>query len=645
MKRTTAALAFAALLVSCRTETVAPAVRTLNPGYKRVSSRVLVREVSVPTRANLDYAAWCGNMILLDTAKVEVHPAAVVPESLLAGGLLSDVKTSIEATPLGDSERAAPMAWKPVEDMWLAWSFDSAGPLATRVQEFSQKRWGDTSGTWIPFQQIVALYLHATPSGDEIWVRIEFPVWMAKHLEGIKDRDGDGFPEAWARLAAPELKPSMVALLRGDYTRRVLSRGEAVQWANELAALWYPVYNTDMIDLSTENVFPQSSTESEVVKELGDLRVGEPLAVMRGRPFGAPLYLVLTVPGPSKAKDSVGQAAVDEARAVDTTLHARLDSIRSRMGSEVASHGGNWAAWAASTAGLRKKAASLEVSTPASTQALALANGTLLFKRELSYLQADDLAALPGDANPVMRIKALRDSLAGLGVDFLFVPVPTKLDVEPALVGGRKNEAVQPWARKLLADLAEAGVETVDLLPTLRGKGLWRRQDTHWKPAGAEAAAAVVAARIRAYGWFAKASRDSLILARKDTVWTDFGDLRDRLEPSAKAKIAQEKVSGARFFGPDGKPWDDSPAGPILLLGDSYLGVYQKITPRAAGFSAHLASELKIPVSLAMGWGGGPEAPKKLAALGPGGLKGKRLVVWVMSQRDLFRYPGGWGAR
>lgn len=645
MNRTLPWVAFALILASCRgTVKVAPAVRTLNPGYDRRTSRVLVREVTVPTRANLDYAAWCGNMILLDTAKVVVHPAVVVPESLEAGGLLSDVKTSIEKTPLTDSERAAPMAWKPVEDKWLAWSFDSAGPLVSRVQELSQRRWGDTSGAWIPFQQIVALYLHATPSGDEVWVRVEFPVWMTPHLKGIKDRDGDGFAEAWAKLSAPELKRPMVKLLRGDYSTRILTRAEAAQWANELAALWYPVYNTDMVDLATENVFPQSSTESEIVKELGDLRVGEPLAVMRGRPFGTPLYLVLAIPSRAE-KDSVAALAKEVERSIDTTLRARLDSIRSRIDAELPRHGGSWDSWAASASSARAKAAGLEKGVSSQTQAIPGKGGVLLFRRELSYVQAGDLALLPKGANPVARIKSLRDSLAALGIDFLFVPVPTKLDVDPVLLGGRPADVVQPWARKLLFDLADAGVETIDLFPKLKGKSLWRKQDTHWKPRGAEIAAEVLAARIRAYAWFAGISRDSIVLARKDTTWKDFGDLRDRLDAAVKSKIRQEPVVGARFFGPDGKPWDDSGKGPILLLGDSYLGVYQKITPRAAGFSSYLASELKVPVSVTMGWGGGPEAPKKLAARGPDALRGKRLVVWVMSQRDLFRYPGGWSSR
>jgi len=642
MKLAKLGLATVILLASCRTEPHST-VRTLNPGYKRTSSRVLVREVDIPTRANLDYAAWCGNMILLDTAKVVVHPAIVTPESLAAGGLLSEIKTRLEDTPLSDSEQASPMAWKPVEDKLLAWSFDTAGPLVTRVQELSQKRWGDTSGAYLPFQQIVALYLHRTPNGDEIWVRIEFAAWMTGHLAGIKDRDGDGFPEAWARLSAPELKSSMVAQLRGEYSTKVLSRAEAVQWANELAALWYPVYNTDMMDLTTENVFPQSSTEAEVVKELGDLRVGEPLAVMRGRPFGTPLYLVIKVPLADSAKTKAKAGSATQARSIDPALAAHLDSTRKVIAAEVAGHGGSWQTWVDAAKSVRAKAAQLEASVKPEVQAVVGPAKTLLFRRELSYVQADDLAKLPAVQNPVTRIKALRDSLAGLGIDFLFVPVPTKLDIDPTLLGAKPGAVVQPWSRKLLDDLAQAGVETVDLQTELQGKDLWRKQDTHWKPEGAEAAAEIVAHRIRAYPWFAQSLRDSIHLARHDTSWTDFGDLRDRLSPEVRTAWAQEAVKGGRFTGPDTKPWDDADNASILLLGDSYLGVYQKIPPRAAGFSSHLAAGLKVPVSVIMGWGGGPEAPKKLAARGAQGLQGKRLVVWVMSSRDLFRFPSGWG--
>lgn len=641
MKIASLAFASAILLAAC-SEEVAPVVKTLNVGYERASSRVLVRQVEIPTRANLDYAAWNANMMLLDTAKVEVRPSKVNPESLLAGGLLSEIKSRIDQTPLTDSEQAAPMAWKPVEDLWLAWSFDSAGPLVSKVQEFSQRRWGDTSGAYLPFQQIVALHLHRAAAGDEIWVRVEFASWMSPHLEGIEDRDGDGFPEVWAKLSAIELKPSMVSRLRGDYTTKVLGRNEAVQWANELAALWYPVHNTDMLDLSRENRFPQAGTEPEVLEELGGLRIEDPLAVMRGRPFGVPLYLILQASFPDREVAAAGSTGASRAGSVDSTLTSRLEAVRAGLAGELAGHGGTWSGWAERAASARSRAQALEGSVPAQVQAIPGPRGSLLFRRELSYVGSGSLDSLPAGENPVARIARLKDSLADLGIDFLFVPVPTKLDVEPTLLGVSEGTIVQPWSRKLLDDLAAAGVETVDLQAALAGRKLWRKQDTHWKPAGAQAAAEVLASRIRDYSWFAEVSKDTLRLVARDTAWKDFGDLRDRLEPAAKGTFAQEDVRGTRWHLPDGTPYDDVEGASILLIGDSYLGVYQKVPPRAAGFSAHLAASLATPVSVVMGWGGGPEAPRKLAARGPDALKGRRLVVWVMSVRDLFRFPGGW---
>jgi len=624
-----------------------PAVHTLNAGYDRTSSRVLVREISVPTRANLDYAAWVGDMILFDTGVVVVHPATVLPESLSFGGLLADVKTSIDATPLTAREKDSPLAWRPVENLWQVWNFQMAGPLVSRMELISQSRWGDTSQVSDPFQQIAALYLHHADKGDEIWVRLEFPPWMKGHLSGIVDRDGDGFPEVWARIAAPELRPEMVSLLRGDYTTRILTRPEAVQWANELAAQWYPIYNTDMVDLSREPSFPQKATEPEVVRELGGLKVEDPFAVIRGRPFGPPLYLVLVLPGEKTSAARAGKTGSVGSGSIDPALPAHLDSVRAEIRRELSTNGGNWRTWWDSDSEIRAAAGRIASTQPADVQSLEGTGGFLLFRRELEYLSTGDLAALPASENPAVRIKALRDSLAGLGIDFLFVPVPTKQDADPSVLGARyaKTEYVNPWARKLLSDLADSGVECVDLWPVLRGKGTYRKQDTHWTPHGADLAARAVADRIRTYPWFYAVAKDSTAFVWRDTTWTDLGDLQERLAPSIRARYGPETIDGRRLFAPDGKAWEEPDTAAILLLGDSYLGVYQKIGPRSAGFPSCLAARLRTPVSTIMGWGGGPEAPRKLAARGADALRGRRLVVWVMSVRDLFRYPGGWKTR
>lgn len=648
MKTTHAAILIGTIGLAACGKDATQSVKTLNKGYDRSSSRVLVREIARPTRANLDYAAWIANMILGDTAKVRVSPAAIGIDSLGFGGLLQDVRLKLEQTPLTSAERSAPLAWKPVENLWLAWNFEVAGPLVSRVQQIGQARWGDTSQVYLPFQQIASLYLHKTETGEEIWVRLEFQPWMAGHLKGVSDQDGDGFPDAWARLAAQELKPEMVALLRGEYTTKVLDRAEAVQWANELAAAWYPVYNTDMVDLSQEPIFPQKATEPEVARELGGLEVKAPFAVIRGRPFGPALYLVMTLAegSDSAGKTSVRTGATVPSGKVDSTLASRLRSIQDGIAQELSSHGGTWDAWVKATENVRKAAESALSKMGAQDQASVGGDGRLLFRRELEYLSSGDLASLVAAENPVEKIRRLKDSLATLGIDFLFVPVPTKIDAFPGILGkaAAKTEIVQPWSRKLLSDLAAVGVETVDLWPVVRGDATYRRQDTHWNPFGADLAAKAVARRIREYSWFPAVSADSAAFSWKDTSWSDLGDLHERLPGADKAKLGPETVVGKRLM-LSGKAWEEADTSSILLLGDSYLGVYQKIAPKAAGFPSCLAGELQLPVSVIMGWGGGPEAPRKLAARGPDALTGRRLVVWVMSVRDLFRHPGGWSAQ
>lgn len=620
------------------------AVRTLNKGYSRATSRVLVREISLPTRANLDYAAWVDDMILFDTAKIEVHPGLVSPDSLSFAGLFTEIRTSIAATPLTPAEQASPLAWKPVENLWLSWDFQLVGPLVSRIQQVGQARWGDTSQVALPFQQVAALYLHRAKTGDEIWVRLEFQPWMKKHLESIVDRDGDGFPDVWAKLSAPEMKPEMASLLRGEYTTKILDRPEAVQWANELAALWYPVYNTDMVERSREAGFPQSVTEPEIVKELAGLRIDDPFAVIRGRPFGPSLYLVLVLPGSSVGASASSKTDSVNRGSIDSGVPARLAKTKDAIALELKHHGGTWQVWFDGQKSLRDAVGVLAGEQPASVQSLEGSERNLLFRRELEYIASGDLSVLPAAENPVARIKSLRDSLAAMGIDFLFVPVPTKQDAVPTLLGKpfAKTETINPWARKLLSDLADAGVETVDLWPILRGTGHYRKQDTHWNPQGADLAARAIASRIRQYSWFPAIAMDSVAFSWHDTTWTDLGDLHERLAPTLKTKYGPETVEGRRLLAPDGTPWEDSDTSSILLLGDSYLGVYQKIGPKCAGLPSLLAGELRLPVTTVMGWGGGPEAPRKLSARGPDALRGRRLVVWVMSVRDLFCFPGGW---
>ncbi|MBD3321977.1 MAG: hypothetical protein GF350_12845, partial [Chitinivibrionales bacterium] len=82
----------------------------LAPKFDRKKSRAMVRKISKPTLANLDFAAYNANPVLFDPKKQK----ATGPESpatlkdLTFDGMLSDVSNSLKETPLTDKEKDHP---------------------------------------------------------------------------------------------------------------------------------------------------------------------------------------------------------------------------------------------------------------------------------------------------------------------------------------------------------------------------------------------------------------------------------------------------------------------------------------------------------------------------------------------------------
>jgi hypothetical protein len=315
--------------------------------------------------------------------------------------------------------------------------------------------------------------------------------------------------------------------------------------------------------------------------------------------------------------------------------------------------GGSWEAWGKKLTAFRAQVRQFGEKQPVAIQGLMGTDSMLIFRRELEYLAADQ-----AKQNPVPVIAAFKDELAAKGIDFLFIPIPTKIDVYPEAVTGDSaalpGGIAQPAYRKLLKDLADSRVETLDLLSAFlkikqaseSGKrGLYQRQDTHWTTVGLETAAQILAERVRNYSWYDSVFRDKKDYKVRDSVFESLGDLQARLTDAEKAKVGPEKVLGHQIVDNQGNLYEDSDSSQVLVLGDSYTGVFQTVGCRHAGVTAHLAKDLGGPVDLIMGWGGGPEAPHKLAKRGDGYLDGKRLVVWMMSARDLFVYPGEWSLK
>jgi alginate O-acetyltransferase complex protein AlgJ len=274
----------------------------------------------------------------------------------------------------------------------------------------------------------------------------------------------------------------------------------------------------------------------------------------------------------------------------------------------------------------------------------------------MEYVAGGDLEKQAKGKNPLPIIVEFKKTLEAHGVDFLFVPVPNKEEIFPdelepkqkALVG----KVVNPYGRQFLQSLAAAGVEVVDLLPTFlaarvdhdnaKAEPLYQRQDTHWTDRGLRLCADIVSARIKKYPWYKDVSTHARTYSIKETSFTRFGDLHSRLPEALKKKYKPETLVAHQVLGPDGAAYDDDADSPVVVLGDSFTGVYELTDAEHAGVSAHIAKGIAYPVDLVMSYGGGPNVRQKLMRRGADALASKKLVIWMMTARDLYNYWENW---
>jgi alginate O-acetyltransferase complex protein AlgJ len=456
-------------------------VDTVNTGYRRATAQLLVRRVRRPTRASLDFAAYHANFMNADPAPEAPLDAGRRPDAShpFAGAIALDSLTaSIGGTTLSPEERAHPLAVAPLVELLSSKHVAGADRLEDVVSRVRSESWGLAGGPQIVRQTAADAYLHAAPGGAvELWLKIEIAPWFHA-FSGLPDEDGDGVPEIYGRVAADAIgDPSAIArFIRDEYEGRVLTPAEVASWAHQLASYWYPSYNTDLVDAKAG--WPAADTEAEVRKEAAGLNLPAPTVVMRGKPTGKAVYNVFLVDGaggagPPAASGASAAPAAKLARSVPTPNPA---PVAQAVRAELAAHGGSWAAWSKEVAPLHAALKRRLAAVPAGAKAMPGSGGFLFFARSLSYVVGGDLGKQPGNKNPIPAIVRFRDLLAKHGVDLLFVPVPDKVEVFPERAatapGGDAapfarlaGQVVNPFERKFLADLAAAGVETVDLLP------------------------------------------------------------------------------------------------------------------------------------------------------------------------------------
>ncbi len=632
-------------------------VETLNLDYHRTRSQVLLRRVLRPTRANLDVAAYQANVMRAQPAAAKFVPGqGLVPAAgeLFAGVLVPEsLGASLAKTPLSPTEAQRPLAFSPLVDVLAQWNYDLASPLEDARSAVRIEAWGGEKSPALQYQEISLLYLHKPPAGGDWqwWVKIEFAPW-ARLFADMPDEDGDSAPEIYGRLRPDLVNPACSDYVLGAYSSQPLDESAVRTWANELASYWYPSLNTDIVDLQGSRRWPTAATEKEIVAELDGLVVNDPAVVILGKPQGRPVYNVFVIPSLTPAAPTA-PAAVSAAGARKTT--PLLSPVAKALAEELDQRG-SISNWEAKLAKQHRAMRRRLRSRSSKIKALAGIDGFLFFRNSLEYVLSGDLRKQKPGKNPFPAIVDFNDFLAEQGVDFLLVPIPTKAEVYPDKIskGPVKLDSLpilNPHGRKFLADLTDAGVEVLDVLPALLAarvkrkpeqEPLYQPQDTHWTDRGLRLVADLVAERVRRYPWFAEANAEPVRYRLEKKNFKRKGDLVSRLAEREKRRYRPQSLVGQQVITPEGKPYEDDPASPVTLLGDSFTGVYQRTYCRHAGVSAHVAHALGLPIDLVMSYGGGPNVRRKLLRRGPDALKQKRLVIWMFAARDLYNYWEAW---
>lgn len=277
-------------------------------------------------------------------------------------------------------------------------------------------------------------------------------------------------------------------------------------------------------------------------------------------------------------------------------------------------------------------------------------DGWLFYRPALRYL-TEPWPAEPEELERVLdAICALRDDLAARDIALLVVPVPGKPSVYPGKAARRAaggGKTVRAHTRHLLERLETLGVETLNLGPVFDAarcatpEPLYLAHDTHWTPLGMRWAAEAVAARVIEEGWIAPGGTPYRLepvdaMRAGDLVAMTQSPPVERAFPPQRVLCQQVVDAGT------GALYRDAPGAEILLMGDSFLRIYQQDAPGSAGFAAHLAALLSQPVNSIVNDGGASALVRQELSRRPRLLDGKRVVIYEFAEREVRFGQGGW---
>lgn len=606
---------------------VAPVVAKTDFETVIVAENKQIRVVEKPTLAALDFAAYYNNPIRLAgkeekpenytgkmaSAKLEEYPFPMLES-------ISAAKPEVVAN-------RAPISWEPFAKlMYAQLGNDSLNIVLNSVEAV---KW-DEPEVFRAFQNVTRMW--GVPMSDgsvEWWVEVTPAFWT-------------GRAPFYGKLNYKSYGET--AEIFNYYLTGEMNADDAMNWARTLSSYWYPTLNTDL-----EPHTAGAPWES-----------GKPFAVMRGNPMGTPMWIGFEVPDFRMSEEAIRAKHVADSlansgevipvdRHLDTSSTFRLQTLNEVKGSCPAT---------AETKKFRDALAAQMAKLPkeqnAWSQVDAQGNkvdgGFLWFRRNANYLLADKISAQDSLHNPLPRMVELKNYLDSLGIQLLVVPVPVKEEIygEKIVPGTPADLCVNPEGRAFTQELLEAGIDVLDIYPALMAAKAgdegthysYQRYDTHWALPGELAAMELLASRVTQYSWYEESGAQPGSLNLQETNTLREGDLVAHLPDSEKAKYPADTLPVMKVY-KGTETYKGGKNAPILLMGDSFTGVFESVDQKSGGPGSLLAYATGLDVQVATSWGGGPGVRSRMMKMKKD-MQSKRLVIYMMTARDFWQSPMEW---
>jgi len=254
----------------------------------------------------------------------------------------------------------------------------------------------------------------------------------------------------------------------------------------------------------------------------------------------------------------------------------------------------------------------------------------------------------PVTADVVEAVVSFRDQLAARNIRLLVVPISGKASVYPDRLTGRADGVLtETHTTDVIEKLRATGVEVVDPSEAFRetrassSEALYLTRDSHWTPAGLDVVARQVAARLRELGW---AKPGSTQYETRSVTVERPGDVVEMMQsPPVERLFEPQSIRCEQVIDPaSGKPYVDREDAKILVIGDSFLRIYERDEPGSAGFISHLALVLEQPLMSIVSDGGASTLVRQELARKSYLLDGKTVIVWEFVERDIRYGLTGW---